>query len=150
MKTKAFTLIELMVTVVIIAIITAIAVSTYQGYVVKSRWSAVQPCITDTAIRLENYRSNHGLYPSSNIYDSINSSANCGRFYVGEITVFNDATNFIVIYMDTGEQIGPSGWENDAWAITDSSDTLYHINNPLDPEEVDVLPDPYDTYLPTF
>ncbi len=150
MKTKAFTLIELLVTVVIVALITAVAVSTYQGYVIKSRWSAVQPCITDTAIRLENYRSNHGLYPADDPYDAINSSGACGDYYAGEITVFNDGVNFIVIYQDTEENIGPSDWEHDAWAITDASDTIYHINNPLDPDDVDSLPSPYDTYLPTF
>ncbi|MCH4247920.1 MAG: prepilin-type N-terminal cleavage/methylation domain-containing protein [Acinetobacter populi] len=53
---KGFTLIELMVTVVIIAIFAVIAIPSYQSFIAKSKRSKAQSEMQVIAERLENYR----------------------------------------------------------------------------------------------
>ncbi|MBS9779043.1 MAG: prepilin-type N-terminal cleavage/methylation domain-containing protein [Moraxellaceae bacterium] len=59
MKTsnKGFTLIELMIVVIIIAIFSAIAVPTYREYIMKNAESDVQARLHEIAIELESYKS---------------------------------------------------------------------------------------------
>ena len=55
-KRSGFTLIELMVVVVIVAIFAAIAIPSYQGYVAKAHKSKAQSEMLKIAERLENYK----------------------------------------------------------------------------------------------
>ena len=52
---KGFTLIELMVTVIILSIIVAIAYPAYTNYTTQTRRSDAQVALTQTANRLEKY-----------------------------------------------------------------------------------------------
>ena len=147
MRRKAFTMIEIMVTLAIVAILAAVAVASYNTYSIKSKWSEVQSCISDTAIRLENYRSNHGIYPSSDDWDAINSTGSCGDYYAGNFTTFNDGSSYIIVFKDSVAKIGPSGNGDDVWAMIDTGTTIYHVTNSLDTDDVDALPDDYADQL---
>ena len=57
-----FTLIELMVTVVIIAILASVALPSYNGQVVKSRRTDVQRVLVSHAQSLERYFTTNGRY----------------------------------------------------------------------------------------
>jgi len=52
---RGFTLIELMIVVVVVAILAAIAVPSYQYAMIKARRSAGQGCLTEEAQRMERY-----------------------------------------------------------------------------------------------
>lgn len=64
-RSHGFTLIELMVTIVILAIIVGIAYPSYQNYTVQTRRSDAQVALTQTANRLEKYFSVCNSYPTA-------------------------------------------------------------------------------------
>ena len=139
---RGFTLVELMVVIVIVAFLASIAYSSYRSSVAKSKRSEVSPCISEAVNRLENYRANHGVYPTSNIWDAIKYSPDCSEHYEGEISVFNAGESFIVAYSDTKKQIW-SGSVNDVWIQTDNSGRQINVSNPIDPSKAETVPTGY-------
>ncbi|WP_304529403.1 type IV pilin protein [Dyella sp. C9] len=59
---RGFTLIEAMIVVAIMAILTAIALPIYQGYVARSRRTAAKTTVLDVARREEAYYSTNNVY----------------------------------------------------------------------------------------
>jgi prepilin-type N-terminal cleavage/methylation domain-containing protein len=63
-REAGFTLIEMMVTVAVIAILAAIALPSFFGEARKNKaFSEVQPMFNDLRVRLEEYLQEHGTYP---------------------------------------------------------------------------------------
>jgi len=139
---RAFTLVELLVVITIIAVLAAIAYSSYRSSVARSKRSEVAPCISEAVNRLENYRANHGVYPTSNVWDAIKLDPDCSEHYAGAISVTNGGENFIVAYSDTNKQIW-SGTVNDTWVQTDRSGRQIHVSNPIDPSNAESVPSGY-------
>lgn len=50
---RGFTLIELMITVAVVAILSTLAYASYQSFVIKTRRSAAQACLNETAQMME-------------------------------------------------------------------------------------------------
>lgn len=64
-KHRGFTLLELIVTVVIVGILSAIAVPLYQGYIDKSKFVTACMDIQNISVAISNYYVDHGQYPNS-------------------------------------------------------------------------------------
>lgn len=152
-RQKAFTLVEIMVVVAIIAIVGAVAANSFRSYSAKSKWGEVTPCINDTSLRLENYRNNHGTYPTTDIWDAISSDSDCSDHYDGHITVFDNGARYTIVYCDNKKSIWNPSY-NDVWVVIDTSPTAIHHRNPID-ELTEDVPDPYsgniaDACAPTW
>jgi type IV pilus assembly protein PilE len=62
MKTKGFTLIELMIVIAIVAILAIIAIPAYSEQIAKSRRAEAMRGLADLQLRQERWRSNHTTY----------------------------------------------------------------------------------------
>jgi general secretion pathway protein G len=65
LKSIGFTLIEIIVSVVIVGILGAIAMPLYSGYMEHGRASSAVEDIGAISLRIENYYSDHNAYPAS-------------------------------------------------------------------------------------
>ncbi len=61
-NSNGFTLIELMITIAIISIISAIAIPAYKGYIKEARYSAARANIDSLKLFLEDYRLDNDSY----------------------------------------------------------------------------------------
>ena len=148
---SGFSLTELIVVVAIIAILAAVAVPIITKNRAQASRSEVVPCITEISLQLENYRSNHGVYPpADDPWAAIDSSATCGDHYTGHIEILDNRTRYIVAFRDGTEAIYSDGGE-DAWAITDVSSKIHQVTNPVN-GKTETLPTDGDfTYsMPSF
>lgn len=61
-KKRGFTLIEMMIVVIVAGILAAIAIPTYQRYVIESRRAEAQAFMSELALRQERWRANNASY----------------------------------------------------------------------------------------
>ena len=70
--TRGFTLIEILITVVIISVIAAVAVPNYTDYVTRSKFAEAQGQLSDLRVKLEQY------YMDNRRYSTDVAGATCG------------------------------------------------------------------------
>lgn len=63
-KFRGFTLIELMITIAIVAILAAVAVPQYRDYVVRSRLAEATAGLADARVRMEQFFQDNRTYPT--------------------------------------------------------------------------------------
>lgn len=61
-KSRGFTLLELMITVAIVAILATVALPSYNSYVKESRRSDAYAALSNIALQQEKYRANNSMY----------------------------------------------------------------------------------------
>jgi len=140
---KGFSLIELMTVIAIIAILSAIALPMYTKNRCKAQWGEVPNCLSDVALRLENYRANHGAYPTSSdgsVPAVLNvASTNCGDYYA--IQLWATTTDYYIQAADTQKKLPCSVVAgDDEWVLTNSSPKVLHTKNSVSSSHVDPTP----------
>ena len=81
-RAAGFTLIEVMITVAIIAIIAAVALPNYLDYVTRSRLVEAKTNLSDMRTRLEQYFLDNRSYPGACIAYSASGPAGVGKIYL--------------------------------------------------------------------
>jgi type IV pilus assembly protein PilE len=107
-KRNGFTLIELMVTVAIVAILAAIAFPSYQQYVIRGKRSAAKAAMMDLANREQQYLLANRLYADTAALTGTGYApdSDVTQHYSWAVTVNNAATppNFTITFTGTGGQ----------------------------------------------
>lgn len=131
MKQRGFTLIEMMVTVVIVAIIAAIAVPSYQEYVRRQRLAVAQQAMQTLAGELERHRAKNFSYKgfdAVHIYPDYNKAT--GQL---KTPIDKDAKTYTITLVDASTELPI----NDTTAT--QSWAMVAVREPADPRNYDAL-----------
>ena len=100
-----FTLIELMITVAIIAILAAIALPSYKNYIVKSHRTEAQAAMLSLAQYLESKYNASFSYPAaSSIPASLTAPNNISAFYTITVNTVEGAQTYTITATPTSAQ----------------------------------------------
>ncbi|MEP9321028.1 type IV pilin protein [Pseudomonas sp. LABIM340] len=102
-RERGFTLIELMVTVAIVAILAAVAFPSYQRYVLRSHRVEAQAVLSEAAARQERYYSQNNAYASTAAALNMTSNVNALQYYSLAISNIT-ATTYTLTATATGSQ----------------------------------------------
>lgn len=104
-KKRGFTLIELMIVVLVIAVLAGLALSGYQNQVRKSRRAEARQVIADLALKQEKYRSNNTTYGTVAQIGSAQTAA----YYTVTLTAgSNTASAYTFTAVPIGDQANDS------------------------------------------
>lgn len=100
-RNRGFTLLELMIVVLVIAVLAGIAISSYQNQIRKSRRAEAKQVLSDLVLKQEKWRSNNTTYGTvANIGGAAASS-----WYTVTLTAgSNTATAYAFTAVPTGDQ----------------------------------------------
>lgn len=110
-RQAGFTLIELMVTVVILSIITAIALPRYSQYVIRAHRSEAQALLSEAAAREERYYAQNNAYTSNLANLNLRSSTGVSDngFYQLSISTSDDTQGgYLLSATPLGTQVDDS------------------------------------------
>ena len=103
-RQQGFSLIELMIVVVIVAILAAVAIPTYRGYVVRSHRVDAQRALTELAARQERFLYSNNSYADS-VSDLGGSSSMAGSYYTVKVDPASaTTTTYTVVATAVGSQ----------------------------------------------
>lgn len=107
LKLSGFTLIELMITVAILAIVAAVAIPSYTSYVDRGKRAEARTALLDIAARQERYYSNNRQYTNQLSELNISSSTSENGYYTLSVTASGSNKQ------DFDATAAPSGWTDD-------------------------------------
>jgi type IV pilus assembly protein PilE len=128
-KQRGFTLIELMIVVVIVGILGAVALPSYQEYVRRSRVAEGLAALSDTKVKMEQWYQDHrtyaaggiGTYPCGAGLPSIRSFAiDCPTANDNNLTIratgyaVANLENFVYTINEAGVRTSNTPWGNSA------------------------------------
>lgn len=91
-RRRGFTLLELMVVVLVVAILASVALSGYQKQVRKSRRAEAKQVLADFSLREEKWRSNNTTYAAC---DALLATTTCASYNSTVLKYYNVAVTFI-------------------------------------------------------
>lgn len=101
-KSSGFTLIELMITIAIIAILAGIAIPSYQNYILKSRRADGKAAVLAVQLKEEKWRANNVSYTST-LADLLMPTTSSDGYYTVAISDNTD-TAYTITATHTGVQ----------------------------------------------
>ena len=107
LKLSGFTLIELMITVAILAIIAAVAIPSYTSYVDRGKRAEARTALLDIAARQERYYSNERQY-ADQLSKLRMSGTSENSYYTLSVTLPSGSNN-----QDFDATATPAGWTDD-------------------------------------
>ena len=108
LKLSGFTLIELMITVAILAIIAAVAIPSYTSYVDRGKRAEARTALLDIAARQERYYSNNRQYADQLSKLNLSGTKSENGYYTLSVTLPSGSNN-----QDFDATATPSGWTDD-------------------------------------
>lgn len=118
-KQKGFSLIELMIVVVIVGILAAVAIPSYQNYVVKGNRAAAQAFMMDVASREKQYLLDARSYTNNLTTLGVTAPADVSKHYSVAICINTDPSQcttadtppyFKITATPTSSQQSGDGW----------------------------------------
>ncbi|HEX5276585.1 MAG TPA: type IV pilin protein [Fluviicoccus sp.] len=115
-KNKGFTIVEMMVVVVIIAILAGIAIPQYQAYVTRGNRGGMQADLMQIAALMERYKSQNLSYKNASLttlYGGTRYPKNTNQAARYNLTLTVDANGIVwsVLAAPTGKQAGDGAME---------------------------------------
>ena len=107
LKLSGFTLIEIMITVAILAIIAAVAIPSYAGYVERGKRAEARTALLDIAARQERYYSNNRQYADQLSKLNMSGAKSENGYYALSVTLSGSNNQ------DFDATATPSGWTDD-------------------------------------
>jgi len=118
---RGFTLIELMIVIVVIAILMSIAIPLYTGQVRKARRADAQQAMMNLALMQEKYRANNTTYGDCS--DLVGGTCDAPDNYAITVTT-NTATQYTIQAVASGDQAKDSSRGTSCTTMTlDQDDT---------------------------
>ena len=117
LKLSGFTLIELMITVAILAIIAAVAIPSYTSYVDRGKRAEARTALLDIAARQERYYSNKRKY-TGQLNELRMSGTSENGYYTLSVTLPSGSSD-----QDFDATATPSGWTDDKCSVFSIDET---------------------------
>lgn len=125
---RGFTLLELMIVVLVVAVLAGIALSGYQKQVRKSRRAEARQIIADIALRQEKWRSNHPLYYGTDATSAETTEFGAipsGTYYTISVTTAKNASAYTLTAVPKNDQAadtcGTLSWAMSAGVVAKSA-----------------------------